>query len=161
MSSGLEVRECPGKGRGVFSTKPFKADDIVIVGIIEQVLDGNNAHALQVGEHTYVFPGELTSNLNHSCDPNCGIRVNEAGAYDFVAMRNIRVDEEITFDYAMENYSIIYFPKKCLCGSTNCRGMIVGWKNLTAEKKKEYEAFAAPYLIDLDARYSCGKVQRL
>jgi len=72
--------------------------------------------------------------------------------------KDISVNEEIAFDYAMRNYSIDYFPKKCMCGSKRCRGRITGWKDLPDEKKKEYEGFLAPYLLELDAKHSCGKV---
>lgn len=41
--------------------------------------------------------------VNHSCSPNCGVRLNDAGAYDFVAREPIAAGEEITFDYAMRN----------------------------------------------------------
>lgn len=89
---------------------------------------------------------------------NCGIKVNGTGAHDFVAIKDISVNEEITFDYAMRNYIIDYFPKKCMCGSKRCRGRVTGWKDLPDEKKKEYEGFAAPYLLELGAKHSCEKV---
>ncbi len=66
-------------------------------------------------------------------------------------MRDIIVNEEITFDYAMRNYGVNYFPKKCMCGSNICRGKITGWKDLPDERKKIYEGFVAPYLLELDA----------
>ena len=41
--------------------------------------------------------------------PSCGISVNETGAHDLIAFRSIDKGEEITFDYAMRNYSIEIF----------------------------------------------------
>ncbi|MDM8550424.1 SET domain-containing protein-lysine N-methyltransferase [Desulfobacterales bacterium HSG2] len=93
------------------------------------------------------------SKVNHSCDPNSGIRVNETGAHDLVAICDIAVSEEITFDYAMRNYSVDHFPPKCLCGADKCRGRVTGWKDLPDEKKKEYAGFVAPYLLELDIKY--------
>ena len=55
----------------------------------------------KIGLNTYVFHAGYISKVNHSCDPNCGIKVNETGAHDFVARKDIEVGEEITFDYAM------------------------------------------------------------
>lgn len=46
-----------------------------------------------------------------------------------------------------------------MCGSKRCRGRITGWKDLPDEQKKEYEGFVAPYLLELDAKHSCEKVQ--
>ena len=126
-----------------------------MVGIIEKALDKNDSHASQVGENKYVRHAGLISKVNHSCDPNCGIKVNETGAHDFVAMRNIVANQEITFDYVMRNYSIDsnYFGMSCECGSKNCRKKITGWKDLPEERKKDYAGFIAPYLLTLDAKY--------
>jgi len=154
MKTGFELRETSEKGEGVFATRSFKAGEIVMVGIIEKVLKENNSHASQVGENEYVLHAGLVCKVNHSCDPNCGIRVNETGAHDFVAIRDIIVNEETTFDYAMRNYGVDYFPKQCMCGSKRCRGKITGWKDLPDKKKKEYEGFVAPYLLALDAKHS-------
>jgi hypothetical protein len=158
MEDRFELREISGKGIGVFATKSFKVGDIVMIGVIKEVLKGNNSHSSQIGENEYVLHAGLISKVNHSCDPNCGIRVNETGAHDFVAMVEIGVNEETTFDYAMRNYTIDFFPKQCMCGSKKCRVRITGWKDLPDEKKKEYEGFVAPYLLELDAKNSRDKV---
>ncbi len=73
-------------------------------------------------------------------------------------MKDISVNEEITFDYAMRNYTIDHFPQQCMCGSKMCRGRITGWKDLPDEKKKEYEGYVAPYLLEMDAKHSRDKV---
>ena len=156
MKTGFELRKTSEKGEGVFATQSFTLDDIVMVGVIREVLKENHSHASQIGESEYVFHAGLISKVNHSCDPNCGIRVNGTGAHDFVAMRTISINEELTFDYAMRNYGVDYFPKQCMCGSKKCRGKITGWKDLPDEKKKEYEGFSALYLLALDAKHSCN-----
>jgi hypothetical protein len=158
MKDGFELRKSSGKGEGIFAAKSFKVSDIVMIGLIKEALSGNHSHASQIGENEYVFHAGLITKVNHSCNPNCGIRVNETGAHDYVAIKEIGVNEEITFDYAMRNYIIDYFPKECMCGSKRCRGKITGWKDLPDEKKKEYEGFVAPYLLELDAKHSCEKV---
>ncbi len=63
-------------------------------------------------------------------------------------MRDILQDEEITFDYAMRNYTVNFFPN-CRCGSKECRGKITGWKNLPTEIREKYKGFVAPYLLEL------------
>ncbi len=153
LKNGVELKESSRKGEGIFATKSFKIGDIVMVGIIKEVLNGNHSHASQIGKNEYVLHAGWISKVNHSCDPTCGIRVNKTGAHDFVAIRDIMVHEEITFDYAMRNYGVDYFPKECMCGSKRCRGRITGWKDLPDERKKIYEGFVAPYLIELDAKY--------
>ena len=76
--------------------------------------------------------------------------VNESGAHDFIAFRSIDKGEEITFDYAMRNYSIEFFPNPCLCGESECRKSVNGWKGLSSKKKLEYNGFIAPYLLEMD-----------
>jgi hypothetical protein len=157
LKSGFELRKTAGKGEGIFATRFFKIGEIVMVGKIEKKLDKNHSHASQVGENEYVFHAGQITKVNHSCNPDCGIKLNETGAHDFVAMRDINVNEEITFDYAMRNYGVDYFPKHCKCGSENCRGSISGWKGLPDKTKKKYEGFVAPYLLVLDAKHSCER----
>lgn len=154
MKNGFYLRETDKKGEGIFASRRFTAGETVMVGIIEKVLEENHSHASQVGKNQYVFHAGFISKVNHSCNPNCGINVNKTGAHDFVAMRDIVVDEEITFDYAMRNYGVAFFPKQCICGSEKCRGIITGWKDLPDELKKKYEGFVAPYLLALDKKYS-------
>ncbi len=158
MKDGFELRKSSGKGEGIFATQVFKVGDIVMVGVIEEALNGNHSHASQISENKYVLHAGLITKVNHSCDPNCGIGVNETGAHDYAAIKEIGINEEITFDYAMRNYIIDYFPKKCMCGSKRCRDRITGWKDLPDEKKKEYKGFVAPYLLELDAKHSCVEV---
>ena len=157
MNNGFELRKTPGKGEGVFATRIFKPGEIVMRGVIEKELAENNSHASQVAEDKFIRHAGLISKVNHSCDPSCGIHVNETGAHDFVAMETINPNEEISFDYAMRNYTIDHFTVKCGCGAEKCRGSITGWKALPDKIKKEYEGFIAPYLLEIDADNSAKK----
>ena len=109
----------------------------------------NHSHASQVGVGKFILYSGLFPKVNHSCDPNCGIRVNSAGAHECVAFRDIGPEEELTYDYAMRNYTVDYFPSKCCCGASICRGSIKGWKNLPDERKGAYKGFVAPYLLEI------------
>jgi len=155
MVIGFELRETSEKGERIFATKSFKVGDIVMVGVIEKILNGNHSHASQIGENDYVLHSGMIIKVNHSWGPNCGIKVNKTGDHDFVTMKNISINEEITFDYVMRNYSIDYFPVKCMCGSVKCRGSVTGWKSLSNEKNKEYEGFVAPLITDVMPKGKC------
>lgn len=136
---------------GVFARRVLATGTIVIQGEIIQRLNGNSRHASQVGIDEFVLHGGPTRFVNHSCDPNCGVKVNKSGAHDLVALSTILPGQEITFDYAMRNYVIEHFPPQCLCGSANCRGSITGWKDLPNDLKAKYRRFCAPYLLEIDA----------
>lgn len=64
-----------------------------------------------------VTPMHMT---NHSCDPNASF--NDAGM--LVAIRDIDVGEEITYDYLKHPVPASPWNFECLCGAVNCRGWI-------------------------------------
>ena len=151
MNEGYELLNTPGRGEGIFATRQFHLSDIVMIGAIEiDDLEANHSHASQMGEFRYALHAGMISKVNHSCSPNCGIKLNASGAHNFVAMTTICVGDEVTFDYAMRNYSIDHFPYDCRCGSTNCRRRITGWKNLPEDIKSHYAGYVAPYLLTMD-----------
>jgi len=78
--------------------------------------------------------------LNHSCNPNCGIR----GEITFIAMRIIEEEEEITLDYAMvdnEDYSF-----QCNCDYPNCRRTITGFDWKKRDLQLRYGNYFSEYL---------------
>ena len=83
-------------------------------------------------------PGD---SINHSCEPNCGMR----NATTIVAMRDIAVGEELTFDYAMSDASD-YDEFDCNCGTTLCRGHVRAddWQLDTLRHR--YKGFFSPYI---------------
>ncbi|WP_328996113.1 SET domain-containing protein [Kribbella sp. NBC_01245] len=148
---GVELRRTTdGKGDGVVATHPFAAGETVMVGFLVGPLTGNDAHATQMGPGRWARHGGLGPKVNHSCDPNCGIRLNDGHAFDIVARQPIRAGQELTFDYAMRNYTIDHFPAACLCGAARCRGTVTGWKDLPAARKADYGELVAPYLRTID-----------
>ena len=148
---GVELRlMADGKGEGVLATRPFAPGETVMVGFLIGPLMGNNSHATQVGPDRWALHGGLGPKVNHSCDPNCGVRLNDGQAFDFVARRPIGTGQELTFDYAMRNFTIDHFPAMCLCGAARCRGSVTGWKDLPAKRKADYGELVAPYLRTMD-----------
>lgn len=78
--------------------------------------------------------------INHSCDPNCGIK----GSLQIIAMRDIEPEEEIAFDYAMSESTP--FSLVCECGAAQCRKKITGedWK--IPELQQKYKGYFSEYL---------------
>ena len=76
--------------------------------------------------------GALT---NHSCDPSTSsendyIYVDGKPMYQSVALRDIKAGEEVTEDYALNDWYEDEDVFDCMCGSNNCRGLINGFKFL-------------------------------
>jgi len=78
--------------------------------------------------------------INHSCEPNCGIR----GSLQIVAMRDIKRGEEITFDYAMTESSS--YSMHCKCGKEKCRHIITGNDWMINALQKKYSGYFSEYL---------------
>jgi len=157
----IKIKDTISKGNGVFAAKAFKIGDIALVGSIAEEATNNSVHASQIGINRFILHDEVYINTNHSCDSNCGIQVNDTGCHNLVAIKDIAEGEEITFDYAMENYTIDHFPSQCMCGSPKCRGRITGWKDLPKVTKEEFRPHAAPYLFELDAINEAKKNQEI
>ncbi|MGH3615981.1 MAG: SET domain-containing protein-lysine N-methyltransferase [Pseudonocardia sp.] len=150
-SEDVVLRRSPnGAGEGVLALRAFAVGETVIVGLLVGPLRANDSHATQVSPKSWVRLGGLGPKANHSCDPNCGVRLNARSAFDLVARRPIAVGEEVTFDYAMRNFTIDHFPAVCLCGASGCRGSVTGWKDLPAARKSTYGDLVAPYLRKMD-----------
>jgi uncharacterized protein len=136
-------------GLGLFTARPRASGDIAV-----RVRDPNylrewrshaEAHALgfghmdifQVGEDKFLLPfGGLDDFTNHSCEPNCGLRVFSDG-FDMVALRDIAVPEELTYDYSTHQEH----PEEdmpCRCGTLSCRGVIRSFSTLPAALRKYY-----------------------
>ncbi len=153
VNNGYELLDCKEKGQGIFATRKFDSGDTVMIGSIEEDnIKENHSHASQMGEFRHALHGGEITKVNHSCNPNCGISLNKAGAHDFIAMHTIEIGDEVTFDYAMRNYIIEHFPGKCSCGSKNCREKITGWKDLPEAFRSRYKGYVAPYLLEIDQR---------
>lgn len=66
-----------------------------------------------------------------------------------MAMRDIDIGGQVTFDYAMCLYPTPGMPRykmECLCGSANCRGIITedDWK--LPDLQKKYDRYFSWYL---------------
>jgi len=154
----LPVTKFAGGGnyRGLFAKAAIsKGELLLIIGghimkIEEEPIfsDGTKDLALQINERFVIgtkYQPEIEDSdfLNHSCKPNAGIK----GQIFLTAMRNIAIDEEITFDYAMvlqeaEGFKTDYeIGFACNCGSDKCRGKVTynDWK--IPELQERYNGF--------------------
>jgi SET domain-containing protein len=103
------VHQAEGKGQGVFARKRFVKDEtieqapVIILPnpqweFLEQTILRN--HYWYWDEDAMAFCLGYGAFYNHSADPNARIvRKFEQNAMEFVALRDIEVDEEITVDY--------------------------------------------------------------
>ena len=148
------------KGWGLFATEDIPKGRCVFRGTALEVLkhndddsqDDNNdnfrdSHTVQTDWDTHVVMDIPAILVNHSCHANVGIRPNNVGAYDFIALTPIKKGQEILWDYETSEYDIAS-QFTCCCGSSNCRGVLSGYKNHGPIVKELYgEDYIAPYLL--------------
>ena len=145
----LELRPTGRYGLGVYAAGVIEASEHVAV-FDGPVFDGSNIkwerdlllHAIQVGPTLFRDSEGLARYINHSCDPNCGVRDSNT----IVAMRQIEAGEELTWDYATTEDN--KWSMACECGSVRCRGRITGYRDLTPALRKEYRAYTAAWLTE-------------
>src|SRR5262245_5806565 len=155
LSPKTEVRESEIHGRGLFATADIAKDEIVAVKgghivdrktLREKLTPRLGSVEIQIDDDLFITPvtdeeRELSMLYsNHSCDANLGIR----GEITFVAMRDIRADEELTHDWATtddDDYSV-----KCKCGTRNCRKIVSGKDWQRPELQERYGGYFSAYL---------------
>jgi len=136
----LSIRPSPIQGYGVFANRDIHKGEMITLmrGTILTVpevqklyLNGQTrttCDTLQIAEQKYVLLDPLHNSINHSCNPNAGMRKIRS----LVALRNIRKGEEVTFDYSIvewtpRNYTAYDphdWPLRCDCHSPRCRKLI-------------------------------------
>ena len=109
INTGVEVRKSSISGRGVFSKRDYKVGEKVIelnADILHaddvdwKSLGSKGYNYLQIGDFEYIAPIEPKLRfLNHSCDPNLGLKYNN-GKVKFVAIKPIKTNQEVNFDYS-------------------------------------------------------------
>ena len=152
LSPLAEAREIPPKGFGSFAVSPIPVGTIIATfgGTIvnrpnfETYPLEQRSRSIQIDVNQFVLGPKLREpgdSINHSCLPNCGMR----NATQLIAMREIAVGEELTYDYATSDTSD-YDEFECACGSDRCRRQITGddWK--LPDLQSRYQNMFSPYV---------------
>lgn len=154
LSDKVEIRENALNGKGIFAKEDIKKNEIVFIkgghilkrdemfssGVINSYFPISDDYVL--GAFNKEEEDAIKLYINHSCDPNCGLH----GQITFIAMKDIKKDEELTVDYAFIDNEEYSFP--CTCGSINCRKTVSGYDWKIKELQEKYYDYFAEYLKD-------------
>lgn len=164
LSKKTEIRKTSLNGKGTFAIEDIKKGEMIYIrgGELMRMEEAYNYKPGECPDGIWPITDEYWLGakneedfksqkvyVNHSCNPNCGIK----GEITFVAIRDIKVGEEITTDYAFidnEEYSF-----ECTCGSNNCRKIITGYDWKIKELQDKYYDYFAQYLkekIDVERK---------
>ena len=138
-----EIKNSIIKGKGVYTTRNIKKDDRIfhvnlnlLPSYTLEEIDGDpklkaqGDHSDYVGHGRYVIDFSPASYMNHSCNPNCYIKMKTIAIKDVYALRDIQEGEELTSDYTLTSVDQFagmgFWEGDCKCGSKNCRGILTG-----------------------------------
>jgi SET domain-containing protein len=145
MNSPLvEARNSQIHGRGVYAIMPIKKGARVIEYLGERISHAEaDARYEKKGDddgHTFLFiasnrtvidagvDGNDARFINHSCNPNCETVIENSRVF-IDAIRNIKVGEELGYDYQL-TWESTDDPAElalyaCRCGAKKCRGTML------------------------------------
>ena len=131
LAHGLAIKKSSINGRGCFATVRFPRGKKIADYTGERIPDAEanrraNRRVLRICaiDERWSIDGSRGGNgthyINHSCRPNCYMRITH-GHLIFLALRDISPGEEITCDYISTHHPDDY---RCRCQAEGCRGTI-------------------------------------
>ncbi|HKX28944.1 MAG TPA: SET domain-containing protein-lysine N-methyltransferase [Blastocatellia bacterium] len=129
---GITVGPSKIDGNGCFATVPFRKGRKIAEYVGEKISRREIARRVKGQRRIYISNvdaywaidgrthGNGTQFINHSCEPNCYLKILK-GHLLFFALRDIEPGDEILLDYESSYHSD---EKRCSCGAPSCRGRI-------------------------------------
>ena len=113
--------------------KKFTADttysrgDLIGKIPVDRISKMATKYTVQLNQDCHLHIKEPYCYLNHSCDPNAYLDVDNLR---LDAVKHIEAGESVTFFYPGTEWEM-FEPFECLCGSTNCLKLVKGSKYST------------------------------
>lgn len=133
----------------MFTARPFPVGSEVLHLHDPLYFSGAKSHAhltalgythgqiFQVGKDAFIPPIDAPDDFtNHSCEPNCGLRVWPSG-FTMIALRDIAANEELTYDYSTHQEHPLE-DMVCYCGTPSCRGVVRSFSQLPEVLQQRY-----------------------
>jgi SET domain-containing protein len=137
----LVLRETKDRGKGVFAAEPIEKGEIVYcqggqvvpASAVQEMTQPHLCFYMELDFYLCPIEGHIGIDwyINHSCNPNLGVPEGSCLCLSHIAIRDIKVGEELTYDYT-EDFAIageepaqkarIQF--ECKCGAANCKKII-------------------------------------
>jgi hypothetical protein len=171
----IYIGETERRGLGIFAARRFVKGELVLRDANGDYYDGAVSYrqvralgldlsrdCFQIADDRFLLPsGSIDDLINHSCCPNSGIRLTSLG-YDLLALRDVAVGDEISYDYS----TYIDSPERlsCECGLPCCRRQIGRFRDLDPRLRDYYlergvvGAFAAAAVTVCELKQACEMV---
>lgn len=148
-SKKVRVRNTKKYGKGVFAIADIRKGEIIAKfdgAILDEDFEPWTEdllnHAIQFDKEKWRDSKGIARLVNHSCDPNCGIK----DLFKIVAMRPISKGEQITWDYEMTEKNP-WWRMKCRCGSPLCRKVIGSYSRMPLRTRRKYQGYISEWLL--------------
>jgi SET domain-containing protein len=130
-AASVEVRRSPVNGKGLFAVARLPARRKIgelsgtlvrLPGAWATVAAAKKIYLVQVGPRSALecSNGNEFKYLNHSCAPNCYLRVYRRRV-EVYTLRGIPPGTELTVDYGQTPHR---GGMRCRCGAASCRGVV-------------------------------------
>lgn len=137
---GIIAKKDIKKGEAIFTIKGQLK--FVKATNIKMALYG--ANWIGIEKHTWIKPIGYGRYINHSCNPNAGIK----GRVIVTALKDIKKGEEVTIDYSITEINKLWYMR-CHCGGRDCVKKVRSIQFLPQEKYQSY----MPYIPTRFQRY--------
>ncbi|KAK6432499.1 hypothetical protein LTR95_011332 [Oleoguttula sp. CCFEE 5521] len=163
---GVEVLATGNRGFGVRACRAFTPGDIVMEYTGEIISEGEcqrRMHEVYNGKDNYYLmeldgglvidgtKGSMARFVNHSCEPNCEVRMCLVGGTPrmgvFAGENGVQTGEELTYDYNFDNFG--QTRQRCYCGAPSCRGFLCA--RLSKDELKKWQKEEAERLAKVQA----------
>lgn len=151
--TGVSIK---GYGHTCFAKKDFDPREVVMMSIGKVINHQTPIISIQIGVDKHFQPTKWAGRYwNHSCDPNTYVKMRADGFPNLVALRRIKRGDEITYSYAMTEYSWCKNAEErttlCKCNDKKCKGTISSFSQLPKSEQKVLveNRKCAPYLKKL------------
>lgn len=132
-------------GKSVFAARPFKKGEVItqfsgprIHALkVPKSYRGERDRYMQIDREHFIGPsGKPDDLINHSCEPNAGLRFRKLDIR-LVAIKNIKVGEEISWDYSTTMFENSW-KMKCDCKKKICRRVVGDFMLLPKKLQNKY-----------------------
>ncbi|KAF2482169.1 hypothetical protein BDY17DRAFT_325651 [Neohortaea acidophila] len=149
---GVEVVKTGNRGFGVRSCRTFVPGQIIMEYTGEIISEGEcqrrmaedykdkQCYYLMELERGLIIDGtkgSVARFINHSCSPNCEVRMVKVSGTPrmavFAGEDGVMTGDELTYDYNFDNFGAT--KQLCYCGASNCRGTLSKRLNAAEQKK--------------------------
>jgi SET domain-containing protein len=148
-SQKVKLRRSKKFGRGIYAVKPIRKGEFIAAfnGTVydddfEDWTEDLLNHAIQIGPALWRDSAGIARYVNHSCNPNCGIK----DYVKIVAMRAIRAGEQITWDYEMTEKNPTW-RMRCRCGFSDCRRVIGNYARMPERFRRRYKGYVSEWIV--------------